>query len=237
MELAHRPASVCRTIGKVILLGFLIILLAKAILTFLAVAALGLLVFLGVRLLYIRRASFRQIFLGIRTAIHPILLVVGACAAALLTVAVCTCRCAFSLVLRLGLQTCNLVRQLLTVLAVVLLALCFTSLRIARSLAQGVLSGCVWVGRAAKTSVVKIRSQSAVICGTLLEAASGALVGAVLFNLVSLQGFAVLPDMDQIVARAYAAAVFGAFLGILLGLSRLPWCKQGEAAHLGDNQN
>src|SRR5919201_1533740 len=61
MEIAHRHTSVLRTVAKVVLLGLLVVFLAKAILSLLAIVLVGLAFWLGARALYFRRNSLSRI--------------------------------------------------------------------------------------------------------------------------------------------------------------------------------
>jgi hypothetical protein len=76
----------------------------------------------------------------------------------------------------------------------------------------------------------RISDASGGICGTLVEVASSVLVGAILLNLKGIQGLLFLPEIDDVGARACAAVLFGAFLGITLGLSRATWARESETA-------
>jgi hypothetical protein len=51
-----------------------------------------------------------------------------------------------------------------------------------------------------------------------------------LVNLESVHGVIFLPGIDR-AAIACAAALFGAFLGIALGLSRITWAKESEMSY------
>jgi hypothetical protein len=90
----------------------------------------------------------------------------------------------------------------------------------------------VALAQATAGALAKIRSQSGVIFGTLVEASSGALIGAMLGFVPSF-----LPHQQSIEARVWGAALFGAFLGITVGLSRTTWAKRGEQSHSLENQN
>src|SRR5262249_26255562 len=93
MELAHRPAGVFRVIGKVLFLGLLIILVAKAFLILLALAAGALLVFFCGRRLSIRRVSWRRILLTTKRMVRPGTTAVGVGAMMLATAGGWICLC------------------------------------------------------------------------------------------------------------------------------------------------
>lgn len=69
MELVHGKTGVIRLISKFILLGILVVMFAKAILTLLAVAFVGLLVFLFTRALYLGRFRWLAVVL-LATTVH-----------------------------------------------------------------------------------------------------------------------------------------------------------------------
>src|SRR5262245_53382430 len=85
MEIARSQTGVLRFIAKVVLLGLLVVLLAKAILTLVALAAVGLVLWVGGRALYLRRASFSRmvvcaqeaLILGVSAAFRLMAVLVG----------------------------------------------------------------------------------------------------------------------------------------------------------------
>src|SRR5260370_42515265 len=61
MEIAHAQTKVLRVIGKLVLLGVVVILLAKVFLALLALALVGLLSYVAVRALYNQRTFFKRV--------------------------------------------------------------------------------------------------------------------------------------------------------------------------------
>src|SRR5437867_2079984 len=77
MEIAHAQTGTLRVIGKLVLLGLLIFLLSKVILTLLAVAALGFVTYFCARGLYHRRARFTRILCFTKeSVVHAVRLLV-----------------------------------------------------------------------------------------------------------------------------------------------------------------
>lgn len=238
MEMAHPQTGILRVIGKFILLGLLVILLAKVILHLVVLAVVGGAAYLGARAVYLRRASFKHVILRARQMLLR-------SAAALL-------QATFSLFLATGVcvsfvflaiwkaipYACNGVRKLsrfgvcvakvaspAAVIPFVLLRrtgkIGYISVgRSAGTLVQVSRRCCAKGGDMGAVACVAISQQSRLICGTFIEAASGALVGA-MFGLVSGEhGAFPLFESPEIPVRILAGALFGILLGIALGLSR-----------------
>jgi hypothetical protein len=210
MELAHRHTGLFRIIGKIILLGILVVVFAKAILALLALAFVGLLAFVCARALYLRRANLRRILLGLEEAIWSAKALFRFLASVLLATAgrllLCACRLA-------GLA-CALAGSATQTGSILV--------RSGISWAQLPIRGCRSVGHAVKFVAVGIRNRAEVICGAVVEIASGALVGALLLNLPNIGGSLFLPDpMFNMGPRVCVGAVFGAFLGLVLSISRI----------------
>src|SRR5262249_42945422 len=161
-----------------------------------------------------QRVSLRRILLTVRRTVHPLATALGVTAIMVATAVGWIFVCASWTLLLLAAHTWSFLKRFLTVLMLVLLGLCVYGGRTLRFIAQLPLQASRAVGRAAAGVFAKIRCHSAVICGTLIEATSGALVGAVLLNLRSIHGLLFLPDVEHVAARVSAAAVFGAFLGL-----------------------
>jgi hypothetical protein len=237
MELAHTHAGVLRIIGKAVLLGLLVIVLAKVIFAILALAVVGLLIFLCARALYVRRAFLRRILLWTNDAILPAAAKIGVLAGVTVAAGSWFIFRALCLVLQLILGAWSVVGYVFKALMLLLLSLLFYGGRIGAKVARLVTRGGVTAIQVVRVAIVSIRNQSAVICGTLLEAASGALVVAMLLNLTSVHGLIFLPDVEQLDARIGGAALLGALLGVTLGLSRISWVKEAPANQAAQNQN
>ena len=78
--------------------------------------------------------------------------------------------------------------------------------------------------RVLRVAVAETCDRSHLIFATIVEAASGAIVGAMLGLLPSF-----LAHEDPVQARIYGAALFGAFLGITVSLSRTTWVKEDDS--------
>jgi len=194
-----------------------------------------------VRALYLRRNSLSRIAVwakgtlicsiaGAFRLIAAILVISGW----LLVCALWVCRALCSFIsgaaqISLGVAFESL-RQSTKVLASALLAALFYGGRTVATCAQLPFRGGAKLTRAVLAAGVKIGNLSGAICGMLLEVASGALVGAILLNLKGVQGLLFLPEIDDVGARACAAVLFGAFMGITLGLSRATWARESETA-------
>jgi hypothetical protein len=250
MEIAHAQTKVLRVIGKLILLGLLVVLLAKVLLPLLVLAAVGLLTCLVARAVYHRRTTFWRILVATKERLNH-------CVTALFqtgTGAKAAAHRASSMLLNLAeiLQAfiavaCRLLGRAARIGWVITwsvgrkfqrlvnsaLVIGFRCSRITMAALFRIFArSCVSVGRLAAGAAAKIGNQSSIICGTFVEASSGALIGAMLALIFS----TVTPE-HPIEARLYGAALFGALLGITLGLSRTAWATQGESSHVPENQN
>lgn len=254
MEIAHAPTGMLRVIAKLVLLGLLVILLAKVILALLALAIVGAVAYVCARALYARKAFIKRSILRTgRMLIWSVAALFQAGIALLLATAVCFSVCG-SLILWKSIPfACTRVKKLArlgscvaqTIIASALVPCgflrragkigCAIIGKSAGSLAQVSGQGCGSISRLAGAACVTISNQTSLICGTLIEAASGALVGAMLGFVSSEQGLLLLPHTNAILARVCAAALFGAFLGIALGLSRTCGATANELGHFLDN--
>jgi hypothetical protein len=248
MELVHRKTGVARLIGKAVLVGIFVIVFAKAILALLALACVGLLVFCCARGLYLGRAKLKRIAIGVEKAIQSASGVAWGLAAFLLVAARSLLLGAYGTLLwlsRFAKNACALLGPTMMVCGsivwqgllrlhraacVMLRSLFSFSTRTLCFFGQLPTRGCRIVAGAAKFIFIKIQSQAHVIGGTLVEATCGAVVGVLVFNLPSIGELTFLPDVNALESRICAAALFGAFLGAVLGLSRLRWVREGEAA-------
>jgi hypothetical protein len=262
MDIAHSPSGVLRLIAKVVLLGFLVVLFAKAILALLGFAVVGLVACLAARTLYLHRAFLSRIVFRIQATLIRSTTGAFRFIATILGLAGWLFVCALLVILIVGRFAARTVKTGVRLLYALLAgALCACSafcglvgrvmqkstLRSAKGLAAALLAILIYAGRAVAACVraplwagvsltktvsaagARIGNLSGLICGTLLEVASGALIGTILLNLKGVQGLLFLPEIDQLGPRIGAAALFGAFLGIALGLSRITRGKESES--------
>lgn len=256
MEIAHDQTRVLRVIGKFVLLGFLVALLAKVILRLLVLAVVGLLACVVARALYNRRAQFKQFLCWTKEKlIHSgsMILPFGTAAtgaarripcmllgfAAILKALLALIGTLLLVAAKIGwVIFWKSVRELQTVITFALKIAFRQGQRIAAALLPVPGRTCTAVARTASAAVTGIRSQSSVICGTFIEAASGAILGGMLAVILvgsfsTGRAFEASP-MPVVIC---GAALFGAFLGITVGLSRITRAKQGEPNQLPENQN
>jgi hypothetical protein len=244
MELVHGKTGVARVIAKFVLLGLFIILFAKAILALLALAFVGLLVFCCARSLYRRRARLRLLVFRLQELVRSANAVACGFVAVLLAIVKQLLLAAWLVLwtfsrlvlggyalLRPTVMTgCGIVWdwvvQLQSVIAVVLACLFGFSRRIVGFWLLLPVRVCRTLARAATFLWVAIRNHAHIIFGTVLEAASGALVGVLVLNLPSIDGLAFLPDVSVLGPRVCVAGAFGAFLGAILSLSRVRWSRE-----------
>jgi hypothetical protein len=243
MEIAHRHTGVLRVIAKFALLGLLVVLLAKAILAVVALALLGFVIYLCARTVYLRRHVLSRIAAwtkdrlmhSIATAFR-LIAVIAVMSSSLLVCVVWLRRVLCGLVcnaarISLG-AACKSLWQATKVLASALLAILFYGGRTVATCTHAAghvaVRGSARVTRAVVAAGAKINGFAGAICGTVVEIASGALVGAILLNLKTVHGLLFLPEIEDVGARACAAALVGAFLGITLAVSRATWARQGE---------
>jgi hypothetical protein len=236
MEIAHARTGTFRIIAKIILVGLLVILLTKVLLALVVLALVGALLFTCARGLYTRKSRLRRLLHWIEERLlRSLVMVLQTTAAVLVAAAGWFSRTAAVISLRSSRSTLINARKLLgtagwlliaTVSRSILLSyalLCYAAKtswamawKIAR-LTQGVLVVPVrGATRATASAWATLRNQWSLICGFLVEIASGTLVGAML-------GFLFLPHVHPIGIKVCGAAVFGAFLGITVGLSRITW--------------
>jgi hypothetical protein len=234
MEIAHAYTGTFRVIAKILLVGFLIILLAKVILALLAVGLVGALIYLCVRALYTRRTRIRGFLSWIEEGLlSSVVVVFQTITIALAAAASWLARRIAQISLRSIQLTLITAKKSLGLLCWLLIAALGRSARLACVLLgrAATIGGAVtWrlvrhsgevvvrllrtASWAAMSAWVTVSNHARVIGGFLVETASGALVGAML-------GFLFLPEVHPIGARVCGAAVLGAFLGITVGLSRI----------------
>jgi hypothetical protein len=270
MEIAHAQTGVLRVIGKIVLLGLLIIVLAKVIFAVLALAVVGLLAYFCARFLYVRRARFaRFLCLAIQGLIQSVQ-VLSQIGTTVAKAAVCSlswmalrwtkfaCTKVASNLARLGVfmaetlrtatvlickvlvraatigcaVTCKSVQKAQRVIISALLISFCCGKKTSGAFVRASVRGGSSLMRVLGTALVKTRDQSSVILGTMVETASGALIGAMLALISSY-----LAHEDPIQARVCGAALFGAFLGITVGLSRTTWAKDSEASQFIETEN
>lgn len=254
MEIAHSPSGVLRLIAKVVLLGLLVVLLAKAILALLGLALLGLVACLCARALYLHRTSLGRIVFWTEARLTRSMTAVFRLLSRIVGSAGWLLLCPLFVILTLSRFAAWTVKKSAWLLYALLVgalwagtAFCALVAQVAHKSMRPVASGLRCSGRAVATCVrlplrvgvslthavsaaaVRIGNLSGLICGTLLEVASGALVGTILLNLKGIQGLLFLPQIQELGPRIAAAALFGAFLGITLGLSRITRAKESEA--------
>jgi hypothetical protein len=236
MEIAHARTGTCRVVAKILLLGLLVIVLAKVFLAILALALVGALIFSCGRGLYLRRSRLQRLLSWLESRVlRSLVMVLQTTAVGLVSVAGGLSRAAARMSLRSGRFSIRNASTFLGTAGWLLIALISGLLWLSSALlcsaarigyattgkvvrcSQAVilvpLRSATWVAAAAWTA---LRNQWSVICGFVVEIASGTLVGALL-------GFLFLPNVHPIHSRVLAAAAFGAFLGITVGLSRIRW--------------
>jgi hypothetical protein len=246
MEIAHAQTGILRVVAKIILLGLLVVLLAKVIVALVALAIVGLLCFLCARTLYSRRNSMKRILFWVEEKIlasaiavlHAIVTVIVTAAGWLflaaswifLRLSRCTLRnskqCLYYLC-RVALQMITLIRLALVPIAYLAGVGWAAGWNLARHFQKIVFCPLLATGRSAGAAVVMVRKHSRVICGTLLEAASGALVGTMIGIIFHPHPFG---------AMVCIAALFGAFLGVTVGLSRIT-PAESELPYAQENEN
>jgi hypothetical protein len=223
MEIAQADTKALRLIGKLVLLGLLVVLLAKVFLVLLALALVGLLTFLVARAVYHRRRSFRHVAFCTKERLVHSVRAAGQVGSLARLAARSTC-CAF---LRLAGAFTALVCLLVYCVVKIGWKFARSTARVSISALLGLLWGVktfvVGSGEAARTAAAKISNQSGVIFATFVEVSSGALIGAMLGFIPSF-----LPHEHALEARVWGAALFGAFLGVLVALSRTTWPQQEE---------
>jgi hypothetical protein len=239
MEIAHAQTGILRVVAKIILLGLLVVLLAKVIVALAALAVVGLLCLLCARALYSRRNSMKRILFWVEKKILASAVAVPHA----IGTAVSWLFLAFSWIF-LGLNRCALRNS-----KTCLYYLCRVPLRmiwlasapiayllgvgwtagwyVARHLQKTVSYPLLAGGRSAGAAVAMVRKHSRVICGTLVEAVSGALVGSMI-------GIVFHPHPFW--TMVCIAAIFGAFLGVTVGLSRIT-PAESELPYAQENEN
>ncbi|HLJ96134.1 MAG TPA: hypothetical protein VKU02_23360 [Gemmataceae bacterium] len=239
MEIAHAQTRVLRGIGKLILLGLLVILLAKVLVALTALAVIGLVVCLGARAAYGRRAFLKRVLFWTkeqlihsravllhapalaRAGAYRVVLLLLALAELLRIVLIALCALLGYLLRSAFMWLWSLIAELWRILARALTGV--------YSLARGVATGSL---RMLAAGFTMVRSHSVLLLGIFVEAASGALIGVMLGLIPNF-----LPSGPPMKTRVFGAAVFGAILGIAVGLSRITWAKPGEQSHLLRDEN
>ena len=231
MEIAHAQNKTLRVIGKLALLGVLIILLAKVIVMLLALAVVGALTCVGARAVYHRRASLKRMFFRTKEYVFRSLTSARLLGSALRRVG----RAAGSLVLKAAgilLMFVLMAGTLLVYVAKTAGIGAWNFVRGARAVVSTVFVAVSrQIIRMAGAVFVQIRDHARMLFATVVEAASGALIGAMLAFILR------FPTYEYpLEARVCGAAAFGAFLGLTVGISRIAWAKQGEPSRVLENR-
>ena len=218
MEIAHtRQTGIFRMIAKFVLLGLLVLVLAKVLLTLLALFVLGLALYVCARAIYTRRSWWRQMLFSVRSG-----LIEQAGAAVRVTRALGTALTAelvrLFVILAATARTCTLFA-----------CRCAThgfcgAAKIVAVVPLVAIRGGIRAARVLRVAVAETCDRSQLIFATIVEAASGAIVGAMLGLLPSF-----LAHEDPVQARICGAALFGAFLGVTVSLSRTSWVKEDDS--------
>jgi hypothetical protein len=240
MERARSQNGTLRIIAKFVLLGLLVVLLAKAILILVTLAGVGLLIYICARTFHFHRDSVWRIAVWTKEILGCSVAAIFRLIPAILATSVWLLLCALwvcwalgglvSAVTRISLWVaCGSLRQCTKVLASSLVAALLYGRKTIATRGRAAFRGAGNITRVALAAGVRIGKLSGPIYGSVVEVASGALVGAILLSLRSVEGLLFLPEIDDAGARACAAVLFGAFLGITLGLSRATWTRESEA--------
>jgi hypothetical protein len=239
MEIAHAQTGILRVVAKIILLGLLVFLLVKIIVPLAVLAVVGFVCFRCARALYSRQNSMKRFLFWVEEK-----LLASACAVlqAIATAAGRLFLAVSWMFLRLSRSTFRNRKKCFFYLCHVPSRVIWLAYRpIAYLLAVGWTAGwntaryfqktvsypVLATGRSAGAAVAMVRKHSRVIGGTLVEAVSGALVGSMIGIVFHPHPFG---------AMVCIATIFGAFLGVTVGLSRitpteieLPYVQENES--------